>query len=106
MEQEGVFFVTRAKHNMNFEMIETNYNIDDRTGLISYQNVILKSVKSTKLHPKPIRMVVYRTVNKNITLVFITNNFEISDRDKMPIAEFITEIQSNQNVNKQLTLFE
>ena len=46
MELVGAFFVTRAKENMVFEVIETNYNIDERTGLISDQTIVLTGVKS------------------------------------------------------------
>jgi len=181
IEQKGAFFVTRAKQNMHFDVTETNYNIDERTGLISDQVIILRGVKSSKLYPIPLRMVVYWDSEKDITLEFITNNFEISALDvaylykyrwqievffkwikqnltikrlwghsenavhihiwvalstylivayiknqlhsqlsiyevmqilsisafdKTPIAELLTEIQPNQNVNEQLILFE
>lgn len=180
MEQVGAFFVTRAKENMVFEVIETNYNIDELTGLISDQTIVLTGVKSAKLYPIPLRIVVYRDMEKDILLSFITNNFElsaldvayiyknrwqievffkwikqnltikrlwghsenavhihiwvalstymivaylkaqlktelsiyeimqilsISAFDKTPIKELLTEINSNQNVNEQLTLF-
>ena len=29
----NAYFVTRAKKNMKYEVIETNYNIDENTGL-------------------------------------------------------------------------
>jgi len=181
MEQSGAFFVTRSKNNMVFEIIETNYNIDHKTGLVSDQTIVLTGVKSAKLYPISLRMVVYHDSEKDITLTFITNNFElsaldvaylyknrwqievffkwikqnltikrlwghsenavhihiwvalstylivayvkaqlktelsiyevmqilsISAFDKTPIAELLTEIQSNQNVKEQPTLFD
>lgn len=81
MEQIGAFFVTRAKDNMVFEVIETSYNIDERTGLISDQTIVLTGVKSVKLYPIPLRMVVYQDIEKDILLTFITNNFELSALD-------------------------
>ena len=81
MELVGAFFVTRAKENMVFEVIETNYNIDERTGLISDQTIVLTGVKSAELYPIPLRTVVYRDIEKDILLTFITNNFELSALD-------------------------
>lgn len=81
MEQAEAFFVTRAKDNMVFEVIETNYNIDEHTGLVSDQTIVLTGVKSAKLYPIPMRMVVYRDIEKDILLTFITNNFVLSALD-------------------------
>lgn len=81
MELVGAFFVTRAKENMVFEVIETNYNIDERTGLISDQTIVFTGVKSAELYPIPLRTVVYRDIEKDILLTFITNNFELSALD-------------------------
>lgn len=66
---------------MVFEVIETNYNIDERTGLISDQTIVLTGVKSAELYPIPLRTVVYRDIEKDILLTFITNNFELSALD-------------------------
>jgi len=81
MDQAEAFFVTRAKQNMNFEVVETSYNIDPATGLVSDQTIALKGVKSARLYPKPLRMVAYHDYEKDMTLVFITNNFELSALD-------------------------
>ena len=81
MEQSGAFFVTRSKNNMVFEIIETNYNIDHKTGLVSDQTIVLTGVKSAKLYPISLRMVIYHDSEKDITLTFITNNFELSALD-------------------------
>ena len=81
MERDGAFFVTRAKKNMVFEVIETNHNLDEQTGLVSDQTIVLTGVKSARLYPTPLRMVVYQDIEKDITLVFITNNFDLSPLD-------------------------
>ena len=81
MEQSGAFFVTRSKNNMVFEIIDSNYNIDHKTGLVSDQTIVLTGVKSAKLYPISLRMVVYQDFEKDITLTFITNNFELSALD-------------------------
>jgi transposase len=41
MEQTEAFFVTRAKQNMVFDVTETNYNIDPKTGLVRNQTIVL-----------------------------------------------------------------
>lgn len=81
MNQAGAYFVTRAKLNMNYEVVEANYNIDETTGLISDQTISLKGIKSSLLYPISLRRVMYRDVEKDIVLTFITNNFELSALD-------------------------
>jgi len=93
IEQKGAFFVTRAKQTMHFDITETNYSIDERTGLISDQVIILRGVKSSKLYPIPLRMVVYWDSEKDITLEFITNNFEISALDVAYLYKYRWQIE-------------
>ena len=81
VDRAEAFFVTRAKQNMSFEVVETNYNIDQTTGLMSDQTIALKGVKSSKLYSKPLRMVTYRDAEKKLGLTFITNNFELTALD-------------------------
>lgn len=81
MNKEGAFFVTRAKQNMDIEVIEANYSIDEKTGLVSDQTIIFKGIKSAKLYPTPLRMVVYYDLEKDILFTFITNAFELSSLD-------------------------
>ncbi len=73
----GAYFITRAKINMLHEVIETNYNIDTATGLVSDQTIILTGVNPSKFYPMPLRMVVYWDSETDATLTFITNNFEL-----------------------------
>jgi transposase len=81
IERAGAFFVTRAKQNMRFEVIETNYNIDPATGLRADSTIRLTTAKSAKLYPLPMRMVDYHDDENDIDLRFITNNFELSALD-------------------------
>jgi hypothetical protein len=74
----GAFFVTRAKENMKYEVVEQNFNIDQATGLRTDKNVVLTGVKSKKLFPKNLRLVEFYDVENDETLVFLTNNFEVS----------------------------
>lgn len=81
IDRAGAFFVTRAKQNMRFEVVETNFNIDQATGLRADRTVILTGVKSAELYPKSLRVVDYHDIEKDAQLTFITNNFELSALD-------------------------
>lgn len=74
----GSFFVTRAKDNMRYEVVERNYNINESCGLLGDCTVNLTGVKTAKLYPKPLRLVEYRDPDSGEGLRFITNNFEIT----------------------------
>ncbi len=74
----NAFFVTRAKVSLDFAVIESNYNIDEKTGLRSDKTIKLEGYKSKQLYPEKLRMVEYYDDEKDIMLVFLTNNFEVS----------------------------
>jgi len=78
MNLGGAFFVTRAKITMDYHVIETNFNIDESTGLRGDKTIMLNGYKSSHLYPDPLRMVEYYDEEKEITLVFLTNNFHVS----------------------------
>jgi hypothetical protein len=78
MHKAGAFFVTRAKVSLDYRDIECNYNIDEKTGLRNDKTIKLKGTKSKQLYPETLRMVKYYDDEKDIILVFLTNNFEVS----------------------------
>jgi len=78
MHKAGSFFVTRAKVTLDYEDLECNYNIDERTGLRSDKTIKLKGPKSKQLYPEILRMVEYYDAEKDILLVFLSNNFNVS----------------------------
>jgi hypothetical protein len=78
MHKAGSFFVTRAKVTLDFEVLACNYNIDERTGLRSDKTIILKGPKSKQLYPEILRIVEYYDAEKDILLVFLSNNFDVS----------------------------
>jgi hypothetical protein len=59
-------------------VIECNYNIDENSGLRSDKTIYLNGYKSKKLYPEMLRMVEYYDDDKDILLVFLSNNFEVS----------------------------
>ena len=93
MDRVGAFFITRAKENMLFEIIETNYNIDQRVGLRSDQTISLMGIKTSKLHPKYLRKVVDWDNENDATLTFITNNFELSALDIARLYQYRWQIE-------------
>ena len=77
MHKAGAFFVTRAKVTLDYEDIECNYNIDERTGLRTDKTIKLKGQKSKQLYPEILRIVEYYDAEKDILLVFLSNNFDV-----------------------------
>lgn len=78
MHQEDAFFVTRAKSSLKYEIKEQNFNIDQTTGLRSDQTIALTVAKSKRLYPDFLRLVEYYDSEKDLRLVFLSNNFEVS----------------------------
>ena len=78
MHKAGAFFVTRAKVTIDYTIIESNYNIDERTGLRSDMTIKLNGYKSKQLYPETLRIVEYYDEEKKVLLVFLTNNMNVS----------------------------
>lgn len=78
IDQGDAYFVSRAKDNMQFEVIEKNYNLDEATGLRGDYINRLTGYKPSRLYPKNFRMVEYHNFESEEELRFITNNFDIS----------------------------
>ena len=78
IQMEDAYFVTRAKSPLKYEVIEQNFNMDQTTGLRADKTVVLTVAKSKKLYPDKLRLVEYYDVDKDLNLVFLSNNFEVS----------------------------
>lgn len=78
IQMAGAYFVTRAKSPLKYQVIEQNYNIDQTTGLRTDKTVVLTVKKSKKLYPDKLRLVEYYDEEKDLLLVFLSNNFEVS----------------------------
>lgn len=107
IHKTGAFFVTRAKVSMVYEVIECNFNIDLSTGLRTDRTIQLTGYKSSKLYPELLRMVEYYDDDKEILLVFITNNFEVSAlevarlyRNRWQVEVFFKWIKQNLTIKK------
>ena len=70
------FFVIRAKDNLRFRRI-SSMKVDKYLGLRCDQTIKLTGVKTSRSYPSFLRRIKYYDAENNLTLVFLTNNFEI-----------------------------
>ena len=71
------FFVTRAKSNMKFVVVQ-EFPVPINTGLVSDQHIQLTGYESLKRYPELIRQVTYIDPETGKTLEFLTNNMTLS----------------------------
>lgn len=76
MTQAGAFFVTRARVNTQFYRRRSRPT-DKSTGVRSDQTIMLTGPKSSLLYPSPLRRVHYFDPEKELRLIFLTNNFPL-----------------------------
>lgn len=72
----GAYFVTRAKDNMKYEVVDRNYNIDETSGVRGDYTISLTGNKTKKLYPKDLRLVLFHDEDSGEDLAFISNYFE------------------------------
>lgn len=103
----NAFFVTRAKVGLDYMVLETNDIIDGTAGVRSDKIIMLKGYKSKHLYPDELRLVEYYDDEKDIILVFLTNNFEVSAleiaqlyRNRWQIEVFFKWIKQNLTIKK------
>lgn len=77
LHKQGVFFVTRAKENMFYEVIEQQ-EFAEGTGVVSDERIRLRHDKSLADYPEQFRMVKYYDIKTNKLYTFITNNFKLA----------------------------
>lgn len=102
----GAFFTVRAKGNLSFRAVSSR-KVDKSTGLRCDQTIRLSGPKSKKRYPEKLRRVKYRDTEKGITLVFLTNNFEMAAIDiaaiyknRWQIETFFRWIKQNLEIKK------
>jgi hypothetical protein len=74
----GAFFVSRAKSTMDYSVIDNNLDIDESAGVRSDKTIQLKGYKSKRLYPEPLRLVEFYDKDNDVTLVFLSNNFNVT----------------------------
>ena len=70
------FFITRAKRNMDFTRIYSA-NVDKTTGVKCDQTIKLNGFYVSKDYPEKLRRIKYYDTEKDKTLTFLTDNFEL-----------------------------
>ena len=73
---KNAYFVTRAKDNMVYEILERR-NVDPDGGLISDQTIRLTTVKTPSKHPDILRLVMYEDFSTGVVYGFLSNNFQL-----------------------------
>ncbi len=74
--QALAFFVTRAEQNTRYRRCAWRW-VDRSTGLRSDQTIRLTGPKSSRRYPAPLRRIHYFDAEKDLRLVFLTNNFQL-----------------------------
>ena len=80
LSKSKAFFVIRAKDNLKFKAVLSR-KIDKSKGLRCDQSIKLLVPKSKKQYPEKIRRIKYYDQEKDLMLVFLTNNFDIDAFD-------------------------
>lgn len=112
IDAEGGIFVLRAKDNMKYEIVSTNFNVDTSTGLLEDHIIRLTGVKSQKLYPKELRLVRSCDMVSGEVITFITNmtdtlelnGLEIASiyRHRWDIESFFKLVKQNLNIKHML----
>jgi len=76
-EDANVFFVTRSKENLRFELLGQQ-DITKKKGLQFDQIVQIKDPIQRQKYPGKLRLIGYYDHDRNKTYIFITNNFKLA----------------------------
>ena len=77
LTQALAFFVTRAEQNTRYRRRAWR-GVDRSTGLRSDQTICLSGPKSSRRYPAPLRRIHYFDAEKDLRLIFLTNNFQLA----------------------------
>jgi hypothetical protein len=107
IEGSEAFFVTRAKHNICFEVLGQNFNIDPTVGLRADKTIRLTGRKSRRLYPEKLRMVEFWDAENDVMLTFLSNNFDVTAleiaelyRNRWQIEVFFRWIKQNLTIKR------
>src|SRR5579863_10048236 len=76
LKQSCAFFITRAKHNTQFWRREWR-PVRRSSGVRSDQTIQLTGPRTAQLYPDPLRRIHYFDAQKDMRLIFLTNNFHL-----------------------------
>ncbi len=77
LKRTKVYFVTRAKRNLKYEVLG-QHEIDSKKGLLFDKTISLTGYPQSKAYPEVLRLIGYKDPEAKKTLVFLTNNFRLS----------------------------
>lgn len=77
IEEHEAFFVTRAKSNINCEVIKYVNEVDLQSGILKHEVIKLRGYYQSIKYPKLLRKILYYDKETDKYLEFLTNNFEI-----------------------------
>jgi hypothetical protein len=86
------FFVVRAKENLKFKAVASK-KVDKTKGLRCDQTIKLTVKKSKSQYPEKLRRIKYFDEEKNILLVFLTNNFELDSLEITTLYKYRWQIE-------------
>ena len=105
MQLHKTYFITRAKDTMKYEVVNTNYNIDDLASIVGDQIIHLSGYLSEKKYPEDLRLVKFYDAENDEVISFITNNMELGSlvianiyRNRWQIETFFKWIKGNLTV--------
>lgn len=85
-DAEGAYFVLRAKTNMKYEIVSSNFNFDSNTGVHGDHVIRLTGYKSRKEYPKDLRLIEFCDLESGEDLQFITNITDQLELNGLEIA--------------------
>lgn len=77
VHRAGAYFITRAKKNLDFERMYSA-KVDKATGLKCDQTIKLKGYYPSRDYPEKLRRIKFYDAETGKTLIFLSNNFEIT----------------------------
>ena len=77
VHRTGAYFITRAKKNLDFERMYSA-KVDKATGLKCDQTIKLKGYYPSRDYPEKLRRIKFYDAETGKTLIFLSNNFEIT----------------------------
>ncbi|HWP92543.1 MAG TPA: IS4 family transposase [Thermodesulfobacteriota bacterium] len=108
LSKSGVYFVTRAKKNINYEIIGQQ-EVNEKKGLLFDYTIKLKGYYQSRYYPEKLRLVGFYDAETDKELVFLTNNFLLSAytitqiyKARWKIEEFYRWIKQNLRIKSFL----
>lgn len=78
IEMSDAYFVVREKSKVLYKVLEDKHCSNRDTGVMADQIIVFTGSKTKKQYPRELRRVVFYDSEHNRTLIFYTNNFEVS----------------------------